>query len=224
MTHVVTCGEVLAEFMATRMGQHLGETGLYKGPYPGGAPAVFIDQAARLDDSAALVSAVGDDAFGRMLMARLAGDGVDTSAIATLPGRTTASAFVTYHVGGSRDFLFNVANSACAYMEAPQFDRPLRDCRLFHVVGCSLFSEHMMCLVKDAVSRVKATGGLVSFDPNIRAATLARPGARDMLMALLACTDILLPSEGELELLTGQASEADAVACALQQGVHEIVL
>src|SRR5699024_68005 len=37
-------------------------------------------------------------------------------------------------------------------------------------------------------------------------------------------TDILLPSEGELELLTEQTSEADAVACALQQGVREIVL
>src|SRR5699024_7516473 len=60
--------------------------------------------------------------------------------------------------------------------------------------------------------------------PNIRAETLARPGARDMLMALLSRTDILLPSEGELELLTGQASEIDAVACAMQQGVREIVL
>src|SRR5699024_8473880 len=112
MTHIVTCGEVLAEFMATRVGQALGEAGLYQGPYPGGAPAVFIDQAARLDDSTALVSAVGDDAFGRMLTTRLASDGVDTSAIVTLTDQTTASAFVTYQDFGSRDFLLNVANGA----------------------------------------------------------------------------------------------------------------
>src|SRR5699024_6313386 len=178
MTDIVTFGEVLAEFMATQRNQDLGQSGQFAGPYPGGAPAIFIDQAAKLGSSAAVVSAVGDDPFGRMLVSRLSADGVDVSAIATLPEQTTASAFVTYDDDGSRDFVFNIANGACAHIQAEQFDAVLAGCKLFHIAGSTLFSERMVGLAQQAVEKVKAAGGRVSFDPNIRKEMLARPGMR----------------------------------------------
>ncbi|MDA3921365.1 MAG: sugar kinase, partial [Salinisphaera sp.] len=224
MTDIVTFGEVLAEFMAMELNQSLGEPGQLAGPFPGGAPAIFIDQAAKLGSSAALVSGVGDDAFGRMLVSRLAADGVDVSSITTVADQTTASAFVTYYESGARDFIFNIANSACAYIEPSQFEAPLRECRLLHIVGCSLFSEHMIDLARHAVARVKAEGGQVSFDPNMRKEILARPGVRDALEALLSATDILLPSDDELNMLVDRESEAEAVARAFELGVSEIVL
>ena len=63
MTDIVTFGEVLAEFMALETNQSLGAPGHFAGPFPGGAPAIFIDQAAKLGSPAAMVSCVGDDAF-----------------------------------------------------------------------------------------------------------------------------------------------------------------
>lgn len=224
MTDIVTFGEVLAEFMASRVNQSLGEPGEFAGPYPGGAPAIFIDQAAKLDATAAMVSAVGDDAFGRMLVSRLAADGVDVSAIATLPDQTTASAFVTYYDDGSRDFIFNIANGACAHIAAEQFDTVLSGCRLFHVAGTALFSEHMIELARWAIEQVKAGGGRVSFDPNVRKEMLARPGVRQALTDLVSQTDILLPSDDELNVLVERDSEAEAVQRAFELGVAEIVL
>lgn len=222
MSEIVTFGEVLAEFMATERNQSLGVPGHFAGPYPGGAPAIFIDQAAKLEATAAMVSCVGDDDFGRMLVARLARDGVDVSAIATRADQTTASAFVTYHDDGSRDFLFNIANGACAYIEPRQFDGVLQGCRLFHIAGTSLFSGHMIDLARQAADRVKAGGGRVSFDPNVRKETLARSGARQALTDLLSRTDILLPSDSELNVLVDLDDDEAAVERALALGVSEI--
>ncbi|MGB7755582.1 MAG: sugar kinase [Salinisphaera sp.] len=224
MTDIVTFGEVLAEFMATRMNQSLGEAGQFAGPFPGGAPAIFIDQAAKLDSTAALVSAVGNDAFGRMLVERLQVDGVDTSSIATLADETTASAFVTYYDDGSRDFIFNIANGACAHIAKAQFAPVLDGCKLFHVAGTALFSEHMIELARTAIDQVKAGGGRISFDPNVRKEMLDRPGVREALTSLLSSTDILLPSDDELNVLVERESEGEAVARAFELGVSEIVL
>lgn len=224
MTDIVTFGEVLAEFMATRMNQSLGEAGQFAGPYPGGAPAIFIDQAAKLGSTAAMVSAVGDDAFGRMLVERLKADGVDTSSVATLADETTASAFVTYYDDGSRDFIFNIANGACAHIAEAQFAPVLEGCKLFHVAGTALFSEHMIELARTAIDRVRAGGGRISFDPNVRKEMLDRPGVREALTSLLSSTDILLPSDDELNVLVERDSEAEAVARAFDLGVSEIVL
>ena len=44
MSDVLTIGELLAEFMAERVGQTFLEPGIFLGPYPSGAPAIFADQ------------------------------------------------------------------------------------------------------------------------------------------------------------------------------------
>ncbi|RJS91661.1 sugar kinase [Salinisphaera sp. Q1T1-3] len=222
MAEIVTFGEVLAEFMATERNQSLGTAGTFAGPFPGGAPAIFIDQAARLGSTAAMVSCVGDDAFGRMLVARLARDAVDVSAIHTRAEHTTASAFVTYYDDGSRDFIFNIANGACAAIEPNQFDDVLDGAKLFHIAGTSLFSGHMIDLARRVSERVKAAGGRVSFDPNVRKETLARPGARQALTDLVSRTDILLPSDSELNVLLDIDDDEAAVERALELGVAEI--
>ncbi|RYD03561.1 hypothetical protein N752_19330 [Desulforamulus aquiferis] len=47
MAHIVTIGEILVEFMAKEIGQKFYESGDFVGPFPSGAPAIFIDQAAQ---------------------------------------------------------------------------------------------------------------------------------------------------------------------------------
>ncbi|WP_210725874.1 hypothetical protein [Modicisalibacter radicis] len=45
---IVTAGEMLAEFVAERPGQRFDAPGRFQGPFPGGAPAIFASQAARM--------------------------------------------------------------------------------------------------------------------------------------------------------------------------------
>src|SRR5450755_1655515 len=99
---LVTVGEILVEIMATSIGNGFRETQGLIGPYPSGAPAIFMDQAARLGARCAMIGAVGDDDFGRVNLDRLSRDGVDVSAIAVHPGIATGSAFVRYRADGAR--------------------------------------------------------------------------------------------------------------------------
>lgn len=113
----VTIGEILVEIVARQTGTGFREPIDLIGPFPSGAPAIFIDQCARMGGAAAMVGVVGDDDFGAVNMERLKRDGVDTSAIAVSADYPTGSAFVRYRTDGSRDFVYNIAKSAAARLE-----------------------------------------------------------------------------------------------------------
>ena len=68
---IITVGEILAEVLTEKTGQSLGEPGLLLGPYPSGAPAIAIDQAARMGARTAIISKIGADAFGKLNKDRL---------------------------------------------------------------------------------------------------------------------------------------------------------
>ena len=81
MAEIMTMGEIIVEIMRGEVDSPLDKAGIFKGPYPSGAPAIFIDTVARLGHKAAIVGGVGDDDFGKCLIDRLEGDGVDCSSI-----------------------------------------------------------------------------------------------------------------------------------------------
>jgi len=222
---IVTIGEIVVEIMAETRGNGFREPLSLRGPFPSGAPAIFIDQVARLGHPAALISCVGDDDFGQLNIDRLARDGVDVSAIRVHPDQVTGSAFVRYREDGNRDFVFNIKNSACGQTRiGPEADAVLEHCGLFHVMGSSLFSFRLIDEAKKALERVKAAGGLVSFDPNVRKEMLGIPEMRAALEMMLEYSDIFLPSGPELMLLTEARSEADAIKEILDLGVSSIVV
>ena len=182
MARIMTIGEILVEIMATERGQSFRAPGALVGPFPSGAPAIFIDQVARLGRSAGIISCVGDDDFGWLNIDRLRRDGVDTSAIAVLADAVTGNAFVTYTETGERHFIFNIANSASGLLSASSItESVLDDCTWFHVMGSSLFSPGITAAVRKAIGMVKRRGGTISFDPNIRPEILRSPSIRGAL-------------------------------------------
>ena len=94
MHKILTIGEILVEIIATEKGDGFRQATPLIGPYPSGAPAIFIDQVGKLGQAAAMISRVGNDDFGHVNLDRLKADGVDISGIAVDPLGTTGSAFV----------------------------------------------------------------------------------------------------------------------------------
>jgi tagatose kinase len=225
MPKVVTLGEILVEIMARDIGQTFLQPGVFLGPYPSGAPAIFIDQVGRAGCPAGMIGCVGADDFGRINTDRLAADGVDVSGIVRLPGETTGSAFVTYAADGSRDFIFNIRNSASAKLVPEHLtDTALQGCTHLHVMGSSLFTPGVVAAAQQAIRQVKAQGGTVSFDPNIRKEILQSGDMVAVLKDMLRQTDIFLPSGPELTLLVTAQDEAGAIAELQGLGVREIVI
>jgi D-tagatose-1,6-bisphosphate aldolase subunit GatZ/KbaZ len=222
---VVTLGEVLVEVMAQDVGQGFRSPLPLLGPFPSGAPAIFIDQVAKLGQPCGIVSCVGDDDFGRLNLKRLAEDGVDTRSIEVKSEYVTGSAFVRYRPGGDRDFIHNIKHAACGHIQLTDAALELLgDCSHLHISGSTLFSTRTIDITKRAVGLVRGNGGSISFDPNIRANAANDPEMRGGLEWMLRNCDTFLPSGEELPLLTKAAETQAAINEVLGLGVSCVVV
>ncbi|MDV4180959.1 sugar kinase [Rhizobium brockwellii] len=221
----VCVGEILVEIVATTVGDGFLKAQPLVGPFASGAPAIFISQCGRLGGKAAMVGAVGDDDFGRVNTDRLKRDGVDVSTISIDPDYPTGSAFVRYRKDGSRDFVYNIATSAAARFGWSQTVRDLinRSGHL-HVMGSALSVPSARAVIDKAVDIVKARGGTLSVDPNIRKELKLDEDTERRFSKLVAAADLLLPSGEELERAAGVEGEAEAIRRLFEMGVKEIVL
>ncbi len=210
MPEIVTVGELLVDVLAETVGQALSAPGRYLGPYPSGAPAIFADQAARLGVATAIAGAVGADAFGQAVLARLRASGVDVGAVRVLDDATTGVAFATYFADGGREFLFHMKDAAPGRFRADDVTAALfAGCRFFHIMGSSLFSPPMIAAIRRGIALAEAAGARISFDPNIRPALLRAPGVAEAIHEIARRADILMPSEVDLAFLCpGEEVEA----------------
>lgn len=221
----ITIGEILVEIMATSVGNGFLEPLTLIGPYPSGAPAIFIDQVARMGGSAGIIASVGDDDFGRLNVNRLEQDGADVSAISVVKDRPTGSAFVRYRPDGARDFVFNIANSAAGQITLTRAAETLiARAGHLHVMGSAFAIPGVAAIIDLAVASIRSRGGSVSFDPNFRKELVDGEKGRQLLDSMLEVTDLLLPSDEELHIAAGLEDERAAVAKLLKDGVSEIVL
>lgn len=212
------------EIMRPEPGMTLSEPGYFLGPFPSGAPGIFIDTAARLGCSAGIISGVGDDEFGRCIVDRLTADGVDTRFVEAFPHRSTGVAFVTYFQDGSRRFIFHWDGTPAVMARLPageQIETP----KYFHLMGCSLmandaFREEMF----RAVERFAAGGARISFDPNVRFELLGGRGLEGILDPILRRCSILFPGEKELQLLSGEEDGERGAAALFARYPLEIVV
>ncbi len=203
MAEIWTMGELLVEIMRPRPGMPLSRPGEFLGPFPSGAPAIFIDTVARLGHSAGIIGGVGRDEFGSCVIERLRGHGVDVRFVLEAPDRATAVAFVAYLPDGSRKFIYHIDGTPAvmagfpprAVEEKPEF---------FHVMGCSLMaSDGMRASIFEAMRSYHAGGARISFDPNIRPELLAGRDLRKVVGPVLDRCTVLLPGVAELQMLSG---------------------
>lgn len=201
-------GELLVEFVCTQKDGRNLVAAPYVGPFPSGAPGIFIDQAARVARAfggrAVFAGAVGEDAFGRVVLDRLVADGVDPALIRVVPGVPTGSAFVSYNTDGSRDFVFNIAHSAAAHLPglaeiAAGF--LAAGITVLHISGSMLGDAAMRAVGVALCERLTDQGVAISIDPNIRAELISDAGYLDALQRIIAMADYVLPSDADAEVL-----------------------
>ncbi|WP_394892304.1 sugar kinase [Mesorhizobium sp. AaZ16] len=221
----VCVGEILVEIVATSVGEGFLEPIDLIGPYPSGAPAIFIDQCARMGGSAAMVATVGNDDFGRLNTLRLEGDGADVSAISLDPELPTGSAFVRYRSDGSRDFVYNMWTSAAGQLRwTDAVDALVNRSGHLHIMGTLLSRPAIWEIIDRAAGIIKSRGGSLSLDPNLRKELKNDDETELRFAKVVEMSDLLLPSGEELERAAGVSGE-DAALCKLfGLGVGEVVL
>ena len=225
MAKILIMGELLVEVMRPAEDIPLYKSDYFRGPFPSGAPGIFISTAARLGHQAAIISGVGKDDFGKNILDRLKKDGVDISRVLVTDKGNTGVAFVTYFADGERKFLFYMDNSPCVMAKAPKEPGDLADTDYMHVMGCSLmssmdFAEEILKTIK----MMKECGAKISFDPNVRLEMMRDPAALTMLKRVFSMSSILMPGVSELLLLTGEETVDQAVKKAFESENLELLV
>ncbi|MCA3511281.1 MAG: sugar kinase [Rhodobacter sp.] len=220
-------GELLVEFVCTERGGRNLRAALYVGPFPSGAPGIFIDQAARTGGRAVFAGAVGDDAFGQVLRDRLAQAGVAQNLIRVVPGLPTGTAHVSYNPDGSRDFVFNIAHSAAGRF--PGGDAAVdafvaAGVRVLHISGSSLGDPDMRGRALEICRGLRARGVAISVDPNIRTELVADTGYLEAVRRLMGMAACVLPSDADAALLFPGQGFADWSAGLLAGGASVVAL
>jgi sugar/nucleoside kinase (ribokinase family) len=224
-------GELLVEFVCAEKDGHNMRAASYTGPFPSGAPGIFIDQAARVAAAfggrAVFAGAVGDDAFGTVLLQRLIADGVDPGLIRVVKGVPTGTAFVSYNRDGSRDFVFNIAHSAAAHLpDLTEIEAGFvaAGISVLHISGTMLGDPGMRALAVDLCERLHARGMAVSIDPNIRTELMSDQGYLTAVRRIMAIASYVLPSDADADLLFPGEAFADWSARLLAGSAQVVVL
>ncbi len=223
MAEVWVMGELLCEIMRPEENMSLYETGPFRGPYPSGAPGIFISTVARMGHSAGIISGVGRDDFGKCILDRLKKDGVDCSHVLESDRNSTGVAFVTYLSNGDRKFIFHMGNTPAVEAKAPDV-REMSDAKFFHVMGCSLMADKQFG--EEIIKTAKAfyeNGTKISFDPNIRPELMNTPSALEIVKKIWNMSHVFMPGVEELKMITGEQSIEEAVKKCFQNKNLEIL-
>ncbi|MFE4775442.1 sugar kinase [Streptomyces sp. NPDC057717] len=176
-----------------------------------GAESTVAQYLADLGHGAAWVSRVGDDPFGRRIVAAVASRGVDVTGVRRDTSAPTGVYFKDPGPDGTRVHYYR-AGSAASRMSAADADGiDLGGVRLLHLTGITpALSGTCAALVDTLLERAAGTKTLVSFDVNHRPALWSSHSvAAEALLALARRADIVLVGRDEAETLWGTATAQD---------------
>ncbi|EAA1980724.1 aminoimidazole riboside kinase [Salmonella enterica subsp. enterica serovar Java] len=134
---------------------------------PGGASANVAVCVARLGGDCGFIGCLGDDDAGRFLRQTLAQNGVDVTSLRLDPQQTSAVLIVNLTPEGERSFTYLVhpgADTFVSTQDLPAFGTS--EWFYFSSIGLTDSPAREACL--EGARRMKAAGGHVMFDVNLR--------------------------------------------------------
>jgi 2-dehydro-3-deoxygluconokinase len=217
---IIAIGEPMIEFNQTG-----GEDSAQYLQGYGGDTSNFIIAAARQGARTGYMTALGEDAYGRMFLELWRAEGVDAGAVKIDRAAPTAVYFVTHGENGHA-FHFYRTGSAASRFAVADVDRDyVANARVLHISAISLAISASACdACYLAVEAAKTAGRMVSFDTNLRLRLWPKDRARAVITDMMALCDISLPSYDDVSMLTG-IHDADAlVDFALERGAPIVAL
>jgi 2-dehydro-3-deoxygluconokinase len=213
---VVTLGESMVLLLAEQSGPMREATTFRR--HIAGAESNLAIGLSRLGHSTGWFSRVGDDEFGRALVFRIRGEGVDTSHVIADPQAPTGLVIRERREAGPIEQVYYRRGSAASRMSAGDLDQAyIASAKFLHLTGITpALSPGCRETVFAAAEMARAAGVRVVLDPNYRSKLWDPAAARSVMRDLAARSDLVLPGLDEAELLTGE-SDPEAAARQLRQ-------
>lgn len=174
------------------------------------------------------VTAVGDDLYSRQMVEFIAGAGLDTGAIRTVPGKR-AGLYMIHQADGDRHFTYWRDSSAARLLadDAAALEAALAGADLVYFSGITLaiLAPEARARLIAAIAKRRAAGARVAFDPNIRPALWAdKQGVVEALTRAAEVSTIVLPTHADEVPYFGGADAEATARHYLAAGAEEVVV
>jgi 2-dehydro-3-deoxygluconokinase len=208
---VVTFGESMVLLLAEQSGPMREATTFRR--HIAGAESNLAIGLSRLEHTAGWFSRVGDDEFGRAVVFRIRGEGVDTAHVLVDDTAPTGILVRERRELGPVEQVYYRRGSAASHLSPADLNRDyLASARFLHLTGITpALSASCREAVFTAAELARQAGVQVVLDPNYRSKLWSPEEARPLLRDLAARSDLLLPGLDEAELMTG-AADAETAA------------
>jgi 2-dehydro-3-deoxygluconokinase len=202
---VVTLGETMVLLLAEQSGPMREATTFRR--YIAGAESNVTIGLQRLEHATGWMSRIGDDEFGRAIIFRLRGEGVDTSHVRTDADAPTGIVIRERRDVGPIEQVYYRRGSAASRLSPDDLDPPyLTQAKFLHLTGITpALSASARETVFAAAELARQSGVSVVLDPNYRSKLWDAETFRQVVCDLASRCDILLPGREEAELLTGSS-------------------
>lgn len=216
---VVLFGEMMLMLVADRPGP-LESIGTFHKRTAGAETNVAIGLA-RAGLKVGWASRLGTDSMARYLLGEMRREGVDCSRVVCDPSQRTGFLFKGRVTEGDPPVEYHRKGSAASHFAPDDIDVEwLAKARLLHVTGVfPAISASALATTRRAMELVRAAGGTISFDPNLRPTLWESPEAmRRELNALAFQAHWVLPGLEEGRFLTGEQTPEAIAAFYRAQG------
>jgi dehydrogluconokinase len=222
---VLSFGETMAMFVADQPGDLASVQRFHK--RIAGADNNVAIGLSRLGFKVAWLSRVGNDSLGRFVVDSLKAEGLDCRHVGVDDAHPTGFQFKSLQLDGSDPTVeYFRRGSAASRMGVGDVPAELLNARHLHATGIpAALSDSMNMLSRQLMTRMRAAGHSVSFDPNLRP-SLWPSQARmiEEINSLAALADWVLPGLAEGQLLTGRQRPEDIAAFYLERGAEAVVI
>jgi sugar/nucleoside kinase (ribokinase family) len=223
---VATFGEMMQMFVADTPGPL--EQAMSFTKRTAGAETNVAIGLARLGLRVGWASRLGTDSMGRYLLAEMKREGVDCSRVVCDATQRTGFQFKGRVTDGSDPPVeYHRKGSAASRMGPEDVDAAwLRTARHLHATGVfPAISATARAAAQKTVDVMRACGGTISFDPNLRPTLWASPEEMRREINVLACqADWVLPGLEEGRFLTGEQTPEGIARFYRERGVKLVAV
>lgn len=207
---VTALGELLIDFTPSGLSAQ-GNPVLEQNP--GGAPCNVLAMLAKCGRQVGFIGKIGNDIHGRFLKDAIMEAGIGLDGLVMSDEVHTTLAFVSIDGSGDRSFSFYRNPGADMALRPDEVNLDMiRHSRIFHFGTLSMTHDGVRRATKEAVECAKASGCMISFDPNLRPPLWEdmEEARRQMIYGVSVC-DILKIEDKELSFMTRTEDEGEGV-------------
>jgi fructokinase len=196
------------------------------GRFTGGAPTNVAAMVANLGQSSVLLTKIGDDDEGKIILETLRRLGVDTNHIKITDAHDTTVAKVQVDKKGQRTFTFDRRNAADLFLTKEDLDPSLFESGdILHFGSVNLVPSLSRKAHEFAIDTAKRNQVILSFDPNLRFNLWPNPLAlREAVKEFMLGVDIFKVTEEELNFIFPDMSIEAAIEKVFQAKITWLIL